>query len=48
MKYDFTTIMERRGHDAVAVDAIGEPQISLTYDQLEPLACDGSVIRRMH
>ncbi len=23
MKYDFTTIMERRGHDAVAVDAIG-------------------------
>lgn len=32
----------------LAVDAIGEPQISLTYDQLEPLACDGSVIRRMH
>ena len=23
MKYDFTTIMERRGHDALAVDALG-------------------------
>ena len=23
MKYDFTTIMDRRGHDALAVDAIG-------------------------
>lgn len=24
MKYDFTTIMDRRGHDALAVDAIGK------------------------
>ena len=23
MKYDFTSIMDRRGHDALAVDAIG-------------------------
>ena len=23
MKYDFTSIMERKGHDAVAVDAVG-------------------------
>lgn len=22
MKYDFTTIMDRRGHDAIAVDVI--------------------------
>ncbi len=32
----------------LAVDAIGEPQIALTYDQLAPLACDGSVIHRLH
>ena len=25
MKYDFTSIMDRRGHDALAVDAIGNP-----------------------
>ena len=25
MKYDFTTILERKGHDALAVDALGEP-----------------------
>ena len=25
MKYDFTTIMERRGKDAIALDALGEP-----------------------
>lgn len=25
MKYDFTTIMERRGQDAIAVDMLGEP-----------------------
>ena len=24
MRYDFTTIMDRRGHDALAVDAIGD------------------------
>ncbi|MBR1727534.1 MAG: DUF3298 domain-containing protein [Muribaculaceae bacterium] len=32
----------------LAVDAVGEPQITLTYDQLAPLACDGSVINRLH
>ncbi len=32
----------------LAVDAIGEPHIILTYDQLDPLACDGSVINRLH
>ena len=25
MKYDFTTILERKGRDALAVDALGEP-----------------------
>ena len=25
MKYDFTSIMDRRGHDAIAVDMIGQP-----------------------
>ncbi len=25
MRYDFTTIMDRRGHDALAVDALGQP-----------------------
>ena len=25
MKYDFTTIMDRRGKDAIAVDAVGQP-----------------------
>ena len=25
MKYDFTTLPERRGHDALALDAIGKP-----------------------
>ena len=25
MKYDFTTIMDRHGHDALAVDAVGNP-----------------------
>ena len=25
MKYDFTSIMDRHGHDALAVDAIGNP-----------------------
>lgn len=25
MKYDFTSIMDRRGHDALAVDALGNP-----------------------
>ncbi len=24
MKYDFTTIMERRGKDAIALDALGK------------------------
>lgn len=24
MKYDFTSIMDRRGHDALAVDAVGK------------------------
>ena len=32
----------------LAVDAIGEPQIALTYEQLTPLACAGSVINRLH
>ena len=26
MKYDFTTIIERRGKDAIALDALGEPR----------------------
>ena len=25
MKYDFTTIMDRRGKDAIAVDMVGAP-----------------------
>lgn len=25
MKYDFTSIMDRRGKDAIAVDALGAP-----------------------
>ena len=25
MKYDFTTVMDRKGHDALAVDALGLP-----------------------
>ena len=25
MQYDFTTIMDRRGKDAIAVDALGKP-----------------------
>ena len=25
MKYDFTSILDRRGKDAVAVDAVGAP-----------------------
>ena len=27
MKYDFTTIIERRGKDAIALDALGEPGV---------------------
>ena len=30
MKYDFTTIMDRRGKDAIAVDAIGQPDFGIT------------------
>ena len=25
MHYDFTSIMDRKGHDAIAVDAVGAP-----------------------
>ncbi len=31
----------------LAVDAVGEPQITLSYEQLAPLACDGSVLNRL-
>ena len=30
MKYDFTTVMDRRGKDAIAVDAVGQPQFGIT------------------
>lgn len=30
MKYDFTTIMDRRGKDAIAVDAVGSQQFGIT------------------
>ena len=30
MKYDFTTVMDRRGKDAIAVDAIGQPTFGIT------------------
>ena len=30
MKYDFTTIMERRGHDAIAVDLVGKEGFPIT------------------
>lgn len=30
MKYDFTTIMDRRGKDAIAVDAVGSEQFGIT------------------
>ena len=30
MKYDFTTIMDRHGMDAIAVDAVGAPGFSIT------------------
>lgn len=26
MQYDFTTLLDRRGHDAIAVDAVGDPR----------------------
>jgi cystathionine beta-lyase len=29
MKYDFTTVMDRRGKDAIAVDAVGLPDFSI-------------------
>lgn len=29
MQYDFTTIIDRRGKDALAVDAVGDPRISI-------------------
>ena len=28
-KYDFTSILDRKGHDALAVDAIGDPSIKM-------------------
>ena len=30
----------------LAIDAVGEPMILLSYDKLAPLACDGSIISR--
>ncbi len=30
MKYDFTTVMDRRGRDAMAVDAVGSDQFGIT------------------
>lgn len=32
----------------LAIDAVGEPKILLTYDQLTPLACDGSILHRIN
>lgn len=32
----------------LAIDAVGEPKILLSYDQLMPLACDGSIINRLN
>lgn len=32
----------------LAVDAIGEPTITIPYEQLEPMACDGSVLERFN
>ena len=29
MKYDFTTIMDRKGHDAIAVDTIPIPGVEV-------------------
>ena len=29
MQYDFTSIIDRRGKDALAVDAVGDPRISI-------------------
>ena len=29
MKYDFTSILDRRGKDAIAVDAVGAPGSSI-------------------
>ena len=26
MKYDFETLLDRHGHDAIAVDAVGDPR----------------------
>ncbi len=32
----------------LAVNAVGEPRITLTYEALSPLACDGSVLERLY
>ena len=32
----------------LAIDAVGEPMIHLTYDQLMPLACEGSILNRLN
>ena len=32
----------------LAIDAVGEPKILLSYDQLMPLACDGSILNRLN
>lgn len=38
MKYDFTTIMERRGKDAIALDALGEPGLpGLPKEGFDPI-----------
>lgn len=29
MKYDFTSILDRRGKDAVAIDAVGAPVLPI-------------------
>ena len=45
MKYDFTTVMDRRGRDAIAVDAIGQPGFPITapkpgFDQIPMWVAD--------